>query len=101
MWITPFAAALLAVPVAFDRERLPAPHVVASEMGGVFLRFDLPANEPSNESRCNVTALKAGFDGKDEVLWTSEGWYANQCWLTGDGRYVARMGPWARGAGPE
>ena len=92
--------ALLAAPVAFDRERPPYPHVVANRMGDAFVRFDLPADEAGNESRCRVTAFKVSQDGKDDVLWKTEGWYAHECWLSGDGHLLTRMGPWSRGSEP-
>ena len=47
-----------------------------------------------------VNAYKILANGKDEFLWSSVGWYANQVFLSDDCQYLVRMGNWARGSEP-
>lgn len=56
--------------------------------------------ETEIEEEAFVEAYKILPDGKDEFLWSSVGWYANQVFLTNDCVYLVRMGNWARGSAP-
>lgn len=56
--------------------------------------------ETTIEEEAFVKAYKILPDGKDEFLWSSVGWYANQVFLTNDCEYLIRMGNWARGREP-
>jgi len=46
------------------------------------------------------TAYELQDDGSFRSLWRVTGWYAFQCFLSDDGRYLVRMGGWAVGKQP-
>ena len=86
--------------VRADSAAEPTPWILATESGGHCFRMvpekyhyvgdkrivDRPAFGIASE----ITA-----DGDLKELWRTEGWYAFEGFLSRDGRYFVRMGPWA------
>jgi len=46
------------------------------------------------------TAYHLQDNGSFRTLWRVKGWFAFQCFLADDGRYLVRMGDWAMGDEP-
>ena len=93
-----------AMPLAIlppDSEAAPMPRATASPGGQAFVRYDFDPAARGDRSKCKVSAWHMALGGENEALWQAEGWYDFQSWLTDDGRYLVRLGPWPRGEGPE
>jgi hypothetical protein len=86
---------LVSVSVSADS---PAPEKQYIEVapGGQYFFVMLPADvaggmlSPAQGQAYQLTRI-----GSFESLWKVEGWYASSTFLTRDGRYLVRMGPWA------
>lgn len=48
----------------------------------------------------NGVCYRLEDDGTLSKVWSTEGWYAYQVYLSGGGRYLVRMGPWNSGSRP-
>lgn len=42
-----------------------------------------------------LLAFEIREDGSLDEMWQAKGWFADECFLSDNGRYLVRMGPWA------
>jgi hypothetical protein len=97
------AGVILAIAVAFaDEEAAPRPYITTAGEGGLYFRMvpdPVSPDEPQHLSGKGY-AYRVGTDQRDELLWTTSGWYAHRVVLSDDGRYLVRLGNWPRGDAP-
>ncbi|MCB1275268.1 hypothetical protein [Prosthecobacter sp.] len=95
-WIT-FASAFADSPAP------PVPRVFTSESGsGVFFTM-VPARHGKDfkvEREAFGVAYKMDDEGKFKELYRTEGWYSFSVFISRDGQYLVRMGPWSVGREP-
>ena len=85
-----------------DSEAMPTPRVTVSE-NAQFIFKQLPAARDKDYKVIGEpwgAAYELEKDGTFRELWRVEGWYAWTMHLSNDGRYLVRMGNWARGSEP-
>ncbi len=83
-----------------DSPAPPYPWVITSA-GGKYLFKMVPAKQREEDGESVVereafgVAFKITEDGKFEEIWQTNGWYTFGGFLSEDGRYFIRFGPWA------
>lgn len=96
-------AALTSMPMVLsaDQPADPRPWVVTSEYGDFFFKM-VPSKWKEEGDKfvvdresCGV-AYEISEDGDFKEVWRAEGWYTFEGYLSYDGRYFVRLGPWAR-----
>ncbi|MDJ0976182.1 MAG: hypothetical protein QNJ98_17105 [Planctomycetota bacterium] len=80
-----------------DSEMAPYGHVTSSESGRHYFRMA----PPRKDAPARGTLVRVRPDGKDEPLWSVEGWYAFRVFVARHGESVVRLGNWPRGMGPK
>jgi hypothetical protein len=85
-----------------DSPAPPTPRVMVSASGRYFFSILPPHwNDKGQITRQPLgTAYELQDNGSFRTLWRVTGWYAFQCFLSDDGRYLVRMGDWAFGHEP-
>ena len=95
-------AALATMPMKSlaDSPAAPRPWVATSERGDFFFKM-VPPKWKEEGDRFVVerepfgVTYKISEDGEFEEVWRTEGWYTFEGYLSEDGRYFVRFGPWA------
>ena len=83
-----------------DSPAAPRPWVATSERGDFFFKM-VPPKWKKEGDRYVVerepfgVAYKISEDGDFEEVWRTEGWYTFEGYLSEDGRFFVRFGPWA------
>src|SRR5262245_31848410 len=98
------AVGLLALglsPPPLDLEFLPRPHVVASRFGWYFFKMSPDPTDATNRDKGLGFAYKATVGQADELVWQTNGWYADDAFLSDDGAYLVRLGNWPSGDKPK
>ena len=93
VWIVPFT-------VFADSEAPPFPYVAISNWGRCYFKMSPDSNDEYDREKGVGFAYKAKTGQFDELLWTTNGWYAYEVFLTSDGEFLVRMGNWPRGYEP-
>lgn len=95
------AFALLAPSlVRADSEAMPRAYVTSDYFGRHYFKM-IPGDEAYNyDTKGSGELYRVNAKGPDEKLWTTEGWYAFEVYLSVDGIYLVRMGNWPRGHKP-
>lgn len=89
-----------------DEERVPYSFTVASQSGQYYFKM-LPAKREWQENKYVITREAFGVaytideDGNFKELWRTSGWYSFELFLSEDGQYLVRMGPWNGGHEPK
>ncbi|MBL8514415.1 MAG: hypothetical protein JNJ55_10525 [Betaproteobacteria bacterium] len=86
-----------------DQERAPRQRVFASTEGHVaFAMLPPPYDEKTGLYKPGGRGIAYALqkDGSFKVLYRTEGWYATEVFLSPDGKYLVRLGPWSRGRAP-
>ena len=96
---------LVATTFAFaDSPAPPVPLVFSNEDRSNVYFTMVPAKYGKDykiERKAYGVAYRLDADGKSTELYRTEGWYSFTVFISGDGRYLVRMGPWSVGHGPE
>jgi len=84
-----------------DSESTPIAQVMTSESGTAFFKmvpgdFWLPKDRQTGVQPHGI-AYQVNQEGRVSELWRVEGWYAWKVYLSDDGRFMVRMGPWSCG----
>lgn len=95
-------AALTTMPMKglADSPAAPRPWVGTSERGDFFFKM-VPPKWKKDGDRYVVerepfgVTYKISEDGEFKEVWRTEGWYSFEGYLSEDGRYFVRFGPWA------
>jgi hypothetical protein len=96
---------LLLRPSLADKEPRPISFVVTSEFGQSFFKM-IPPKGKWQENKYVTTKEAVGVaysideDGNFIELWRTSGWYSSELYLSLDGQYLVRMGPWNEGHEP-
>ena len=83
-----------------DSPATPRPWVATSEGGDFFFKMVPPKWKEEGDSYVverepfGVT-YEISEDGEFKEVWRTEGWYTFEGYLSEDGRYFVRFGPWA------
>ena len=83
-----------------DSPRAPVPWVTASRNGSFLFKM-VPPETRGNGDKTEIvreafgTAYSITTDGEFRELWKTDGWYTFDGYISNDGRYFARIGPWA------
>jgi hypothetical protein len=86
-----------------DQETAPRPRVFASDEGAIVFAMLPPLlDDKTGRAKREGHGIAYRMDAKGafQMLYRTEGWYADEIFLSRDGRYLVRMGPWARGRAP-
>ncbi len=87
-----------------DTEAMPEAYVTASHDGIYFFKLVPPISKDrynrASEKLTYGIAYQVLPDGSNLELWRTEGWYSFRVFLSGDGKYLARLGPWNSGDQP-
>jgi len=81
--------------------------MATASQSGQYLFKMIPAKGSFQEGEYVVTREAAGFayqleeDGAFTELWKVSGWYSFKVFLSNDGQYLVRMGPWSIGHEPD
>jgi len=81
----------------------PYAKITASEKGTVFFKM-VPAKTHFEADRMMTDrdpygiAYRVHDEGEMIELWRTDGWYAFEVYLSNDGHYLVRMGPWSEGS---
>jgi hypothetical protein len=90
------ASLLTLLPFALSRADEPAPKIAqattSSRGRAVFIQAGV-----SKQAEGRGTMFVVRDDGSLEKKWSTEGWYAHRVFLTDDGEYLVRIGPWNGG----
>lgn len=83
-----------------DTPMLPSsPFITTSYDGQCFFKM-IPGKRKLQENKCVITSEAFGVaysideNGNFNELWKTSGWYSPQVFLSDDGQYLVRMGPW-------
>ena len=96
---------LLAQLVRADKEAIPSSFVVTSEYGQSFFKM-IPSKGKWQENKYVTTKEAFGVaysideEGNLKELWKTSGWYSSELYLSLDGQFLVRMGPWNKGHEP-
>lgn len=91
----------LAIPAKADEEVAPSPYVSASIEGRRYYFKMVPQPDaPYDVEKGMGYAYRVTNQKADALLWSTSGWYSFQTYLSGDGRYLVRLGNWPRGHEP-
>ncbi|MBL9152689.1 MAG: hypothetical protein JNK37_09400 [Verrucomicrobiales bacterium] len=95
-------ALLAAMPMKglADIPAAPRPWVATSEGGNFFFKMVPPKRKKDGdkyviEREPFGVAYEISEDGEFKEVWRTEGWYTFEGYLSEDGRYFVRIGPWA------
>jgi hypothetical protein len=83
-----------------------SPFVIVSQDGQCFFKM-IPGKGKWQENKYVVTRMSFGVaysideNGNFKELWKTSGWYSSQVFLSDDGQYLVRMGPWNSGNEPK
>lgn len=80
----------------------PIPLVTASASGSLFFKMVPPKGHVENDKyvldrQPFGVAYRVDEDGRLIELWRTQGWYTFQAFLSNDGHFLVRMGPWSEG----
>ena len=78
-----------------ESEARPEPMITTSQHGGYYFTM-LPAR--SRDQEAFGVAYQLQDDGTSKELWRVHGWFAFTVYLSNQGKYLVRMGNWARGS---
>lgn len=96
---------LVAITSAFaDSPATPIPLVFSNENGSDVYFTMVPAKYGKDykiEREAFGIAYKLDAEGKSTELYRTVGWYSFEVFISRDGRYLVRMGPWSAGHEPE
>lgn len=91
--LIPFLWYLFLIQDAFaDSERPPKPIFTSSHSGWHVFKMI-----PNGLGVC----YRIEQDGEFVEIWRTEGWYSSNVFLSNNGKYLVRMGPWNDGCCPE
>ena len=94
-----FAALVVSVSIALaDSPAAPFPYVETTFDGTHYFKM-LPGEPHPFDENARGEFYRVG-EQKDELLWRTEGWFAFQVFLAGNGDHMVRMGPWSSGGEP-
>ena len=85
-----------------DSEMGPRPRITPSQLGKCFFKM-IPEKYKDDNDKIKVIREPFGVayclaeDGDFQEMWKTSGWYAWRVFLSDDGHYLVRMGPWHRG----
>jgi len=97
-----FAFILLVFPfnTRADEQSDPYPYVTTSLFGDYYFKM-IPIPEEDGYDHRKMNGFGICFRvlplREDEVLWKTTGWYAFRIYLSGDGKFLIRMGDWPIG----
>ena len=89
---------ILFFPLALvaDSEALPTQKVTASYFGSCFFKM-IPQKHDYQGLKAYGVAYCLAEDGSFKEMWKVSGWYSWRVYISDDGHYLVRMGPWASG----
>jgi len=98
-----FAWLIIASSLIADTPGDPVPLAFTSESSSNVIFTMTPAKYDKDykvEKEAFGIAYKLGEDGKLKELYRTKGWYSSEVFISRDGRYLVRMGPWNQGSKP-
>jgi len=100
-----FFSLLLSQLSRADEEMAPYPLAAASQCGRCFFKMIPPRIELQGKKYVTTrevfgVAYTVDNEGNFKELWKTSGWYSFEAFLSEDGQYLIRMGPWNRGHEP-
>lgn len=98
-----FACLIMISPLMADSWAPRLPLAFASEGGSDMFFTMIPpryGKDHKLQKEASGVAYKVEANGELKALYRTEGWYSVQVFVSRDGRYLVRMGPWNVGTGP-
>lgn len=96
-----FVAAIIScAPLRADDEAAPSSWFATSGLGNVMFKMVVPkwgekAGKDVLVREAFGVAYEIDEEGELKELWRTKGWHSREVYLSNDGRYLVRMGPWA------
>ncbi|NQV85903.1 MAG: hypothetical protein HQ492_02380 [Woeseiaceae bacterium] len=88
---------MVGIDVSADSEAMPMPKVFAARTNAFYFKL-IPAADFDEEK--SEGFLYRVTDTVDELVYRSDGWYSFDVFVSYDGSYLARSGPWPRHDSP-
>jgi hypothetical protein len=76
------------------------PYVATSPSGMCYFEMIPPRVSNGVRKEASGVAYRLSRDGSSKELWQTDGWYSLKVFLSEDGSYLVRMGPWNLGQEP-
>lgn len=87
--------------VSADTPAPPFAYIATSYQGDYYFLMLPKPDESVRYDNGSGVAYKVEVDGSAKELWRVDGWYSFKVYLSLDGRYLVRMGPWNGGSEPK